>query len=325
MKQPATLRHVLRISLFTLVFALPPITLWAGFCWGGWFSSSALMQHLLQCRCPASSEAVRYQPFIVLAPACVDPVRAGVSADKNWLLYVERAGEQRVMLVDLRSLRQYPLPFSNTTNVFFLRHPLFLIGTDQPNTLAPAYSVYSIASGRRTPLPLIDSWRKELTSDVLDRMRSAQFVYMSPNYIVVLADTNIVNGESSFIIQGGSWLSTLRAQIDAAGISYMTDPVFDYPSVSQDAIFTADGRLSATSEGIEQAASGETVTRLPARLIGLDPAWWPDHWVANDEAVAYWRRETTVAGLGMWAPDWLVVPQPVLLLPATPDYRAPAP
>jgi hypothetical protein len=326
MTQSTTFRRTLRIGVITLFLLAPLVMTWAGFCWGGWFSKSALMQQLLQCRCPPQSEAIRYHPFIVIAPACVDPRFAGMSADTNWMLYKEYAAPQRTMLVDLRTLRQHSLPIPDGANLQFISPTLFLVSARQPNTTTRAYSLYDRATGRRTPLPLIDSWRKELTSDVLDQMRTAQLVYVSINYIVVFAESTNGQVNDSFIIQGGSWTPKLRAQIDAIQITYLLDPIFDYPSVTPDAIFSSNEQLSATREGIVNVINNNFIANIPAHWINLDPPWQPDYWVADDQAVFYRRLTTTVAGLGMWAsigPDWLVVPQPLLLLPATPDYRAP--
>jgi hypothetical protein len=326
MTQSTTFRRTLRTGVIAIFLLTPLVVTWAGFCWGGWFSKSALIQQLLQCRCPPQSEAIRYRPFIVIASACVDPRFAGMSADTNWLLYKEYAASQRTMLVDLRTLRQHSLPIPDGTNLQFMSPTLFLVWEDQFYSTTPAYSLYDRTTGRRTPLPLIDSWRKELTSDVLDQMRTARLVYVSFQYIVVVADETATT--ESFIVHSGgkSWLAELRTQLDTEHIVYSTDPLFDRPTLSQDTILTKNRALRATHTNIVTVSTNQPQVIIPANWVGLDPPWRPEYWVADDQAVFYWRLTPTVAGLGMWAsigPDWLVVPQPLLLLPATPDYRAP--
>jgi len=296
------------------------ITAWFGFCWAGWFGSSALIQHIVQCRCPSHSEQARYTPFIVLASACRKPALESVSPDSRWLTYREKINPGRLMLVDLKTLQEHELLLdpSIVGGLRFIRPTLLLISIYQPG-LPRSFVLYDTTTNQRITLPTVPSWRKLLSDDTLARMRDAEMVFVTVDSIIILGDKQHGSFDTSLALdaEGAWWLSELRTQLDQLQIHYELDPIFQYPTITTDIMLSADSRLGATKDGIIQRSTGALVSPIGSRLAGLAPPFEARYWALNDQAVVYTRPQTTVAGLGMWASiaeDWLVVPQPLLLL-----------
>lgn len=313
-----------------LILAL--LLLWGSFCWGGWLGSSALVQQLFQCRCPPQSEQVRYRPFIVLAPACRKPQASALSDDGRWLVYHERVRQGRVILLDLETRRPQTLNFDPNTpvGVQFVR-PTLLLVTRLQGALTRSFSLYDTTLHREVPLSSIYLWRETIPVDLHARLRDAETVLVMQSAILILVGQPNNYGAESIVIDAGaaSWLPKLRAELDTLQVDYSLDYSFDAPIVTPDAVFSTDGQLSASTAGIANRATGAPVVPLGPYWSRFEPPWRPNSWVLGDRAVLYGRILTTVGGLGMWATlaeDWLVVPQPLLLLPVTPaDARDPPP
>ena len=118
-----------------LAIGLSGAALWVGYlgyCWGWWLRDNLLAQWVFQCQCPAASEAVRYAPFRLVAPACSDPT-VRVSPSGTYLLLTERAARPPVtVLVDVVTGPRIVLPDATISTVFVT--DTLLINLRNPNT-----------------------------------------------------------------------------------------------------------------------------------------------------------------------------------------------
>jgi hypothetical protein len=166
-------------------------------------------------------------------------------------------------------------------------------------------------------------WRESISADLKTRLRNAETVLVTQNAILVLVGQPNNYAVESIVIDAGDswWLSELRAELDALQISYRLDYSFTTSTTTPNEVISADGRLSASTAGVVDSTTGALIVPLEPYWSRFDPPWRPSSWVIDDGAVLYGRIFTTVGDVGMWATvaeDWLVVPQPLLLLPVTP-------
>jgi hypothetical protein len=167
------------------------ILVYLGYCYGWWGRGNLALQYLFQCNCPPSSEAVRYAPFIVLSPACSNPVVDSISPNQRHIIVSEyvytRSVERRDVLIDLVTRERSMLnPNNKAVSLFVSDH---LIVQSQLQGAAHIYTLVDLREGVSIPLPAFQAYQQTLPNDVLNQLRQAGqvivYVHRNTHFIFI--------------------------------------------------------------------------------------------------------------------------------------------
>jgi hypothetical protein len=301
-----------------LMFSL---TYWT-WCQGWWGKDSEFWQNLFQCRCPAITEAVRYQPFKVLSSACSGPALEDLSPSGRFVMIAERQS-QRLVVFDMKANRELSFPLRGGRNRFLNES---LVVSKSPDDA----TILNIEDGTQITIPVVtfdEGTGQKLDDAILQIIRNSEQVFVVENEFIVALSSHEQSVTQNILINpyGASAYREVLTIIVNEGIpikflsSQRRQPdniVLD--GVSRTGLYSPDKVLWADGQGIYLIANGQpiTLTGGPPK-VGLGnpaPYFVQEGWVINNWAVVYSRY---FVGGEFFASHTL---QPVLLLEVPQRY-----
>jgi hypothetical protein len=308
-----------------------------GWCWGWWGRGNLLMQYLLQCNCPASSEPARYPQRIEVVVSGCQEASIQVSPGGHFAkVHIEKTNQD--FLLDLQTGMMVAPPANDAYG--FITDDLLLASNG-----AAGINLYLIdrQSGKQSPITRLDPKKLpggtltdgNINPDVvLPLLHNASKVFVSEGGLLLLGLPSQEYSASNYFIDERDWLGPYWESGAAAygelTREYLEDKKIPYVDIYAqwhypDGLLSHSGAFVAKRDGIYLSSESERITES----YELPPYGYfiPGGWVFDDRGVLLRPRSVFLIDLTwLFTPlgHHIPIPQPILILNVPDEYLPPA-
>ena len=314
-----------RIWISCSVLLGAPFLLYFGYCWGLWGRSSVLLQYLLQCNCPASSEEARYPKEVdLIIPAC-NNVAVMLFPNGHRLYVLEKnSGITSSYLLNLQTGEKTPIG-SREGYFHFLSDDIvyvWLFGGEEEYILDGATGQqYPIQSYKQLhPSAFSNGYANtELLVKALSEADEVFLIDAASDPVIAISSDFRANPDHNFIVYSFDlpeyWADPMEAFLQQNKVVYQYAAArFPWNSLPKE-IASPDGQFVARDDGIYLAETNQIIVDAP--IPGVRG------WTYDGLGVIYSSRRCLFRIQLPFADDtscYRWVPQPVIMVKVPEKY-----